>query len=768
MLQHDRIQRTLQLRAAADRAVSALPPEQLHYLEAYARGVNASIELQRSHLPLEFSILRYQPASWTTRDCLLVGLVMFQDLTNSFPSKLNREALTARLTPDLIADLYPVGSWRDHPPALPQVDLTAPQVLPDIPLDESQSKLDRPVPSTPAASTTDLLALSHALAPLCDSCRAGSNNWVVSGTRTATGRPLLSNDMHLSHSVPGIWYQADLAAPTPTGDFHAAGVSLPGVPFIIVGHNAHIAWGFTNLGADVQDVYIEHLRGSGTSAEFQSADGVWHPLLHQSEVIHVHGKPDVTLDVASTQHGDMLTPIISPLLPSETRALALRWTIYDPTTLSAPLLDVNSASDWPSFLSAFANFGGPSQNVVYADDQGHIGYHAVGRIPIRGNPHQPAPSPIPPLLQPAPPTEPNAQTVTPPQPVSQPTPVSPVPVDAVTGNFDWLGYIPFVQLPQAFDPPGGVLATANARVTSENYPYTITLDWAAPYRNERIWKVLSSRDRLAPSDMLTLQNDVYSDLDHVLAQRLAYAIDHSSTKDRRLHQAADLMRNWNGSVDSDAPAPSIVDAARAALWTLILDPRLGSTVAATESISKNTTQPATSSSLYTWGEKTYAAEQIMMHTPARWLPTGYANWDELLTAVVDRGLHEQRAPSDLSKWKYGPAHPVDIEHPIYSKSPILAYLIGLPTGTGVKPQSGDGSTVKEVGRTFGPSERFTADLSDLDHSTLNIVLGQSGNPASPWFLDQWPAWYNGTTLPMPFSTAATNAATKHTLTLNPR
>jgi penicillin amidase len=341
-----------------------------------------------------------------------------------------------------------------------------------------------------------------------------------------------------------------------------------------------------------------------------------------------------------------------------------------------------------------------------------------------------------------------------------------VPVDAVAGNYDWLGYIPFVALPQAFDPPGGVLATANSRVTPDNYPYTITLDWAAPYRNERIWKVLSSRDRLAPSDMLTLQTDVYSDLDHVLAQRLAYAIDHSSTKDRRLHQAADLMRNWNGSVDADATAPSIVDAARTALWTLILDPRLGSTAAATESIPKDTALPATSSSLYTWGEKTYAAEQIIMHTPARWLPAGYANWDELLTAVVDRGLREQHAPSDLSKWKYGPAHPVDIEHPIYSKSRILAYLIGLPTGTGVKPQSGDGSTVKQVGRTFGPSERFTADLSDLDHSTLNLVLGESGNPASVWFLDQWAAWYDGTTLPMPFSTAATNAATKHTLTLN--
>jgi penicillin amidase len=772
MLQHDRIQRVLQLRATADRGISSLPAEQRHYLEAYARGVNAAIEQQRSNLPMEFRVLRYQPAAWTARDCLLVGLVMFQDLTNSFPSKLNREALTAHLAPELVADLYPVGSWRDHPPAQPQVDLTAPQELPDIPLDESQSKLNR---ST--ATTADLIALNQALGPVCESCRAGSGNWVVSGTRTASGKPLLSNDMHLSHSVPGIWYEADLEATAPTGDFHVAGVSLPGVPFIIVGHNAHIAWGFTNLGADVQDVFIEHLRGNGPSTEFQSADSAWHPLLHQTEVIHVKGKPDVTLDVASTQHGEMLTPVITSLLPSETRPLALRWTIYDPATLSAPLLDINSATDWPSFLSAFATFGGPAQNVVYADDQGHIGYHAVGRIPIRGNPDQPAPPPtaptaapaIPALLQPAPPAEPGKPAPVPEatQAVVQPTPASPVPVDAVSGHFDWVGYIPFVALPQSFDPPGGVLATANARVTPDSYPYTITLDWAAPYRNERIWKVLSSRDHLTPSDMLSLQTDVYSDLDHVIAQRLAYAIDHSSTKDRRLHQAADIMRNWNGSVDIDAVAPSIVDAARNALWTLILDPRLGPAIAATESIPKNTAQPATQATLYTWGEKTYAAEQIIMHTPAHWLPSGYTNWDDLLTAVVDRGLRDQKAPSDLSHWKYGSAHPVEIEHPIYSKSPLLGYLIGMRTGTGVQPQSGDGSTVKQVGRTFGPSERFTADLSDLDRSTLNIVLGESGNPTSPFFLDQWPAWYNGNTFPMPFSTAATNAATKHILTLTP-
>ena len=757
LLDHDRIQRILQLRATADRAISSLPAEQLHYLEAYARGVNASMALQRDHLPLEFRVLRYQPTPWTPRDSLLIGLVMFQDLTNNFPTKLSREAIVSRLPAELVNDLYPIGSWRDHPPEQPIIDLTAPQELPDIPLDESQSKLTSP--KIPTASPDDIVALARTLGPVCESCFSGSNNWVVSGSRTTTGKPLLSNDMHLAHSVPGVWYQADLASPAPFGNFHVAGVSLPGFPFIIVGHNDHIAWGFTNLGADVQDIFIEHLRGSSPSEEFQSTDGAWHPVLHQTEIIHVRGNADVTLDVASTLHGGVPTPVISPLLPSEKRTLALRWVIYDPTALAAPFLHINAASDWPSFLEAFSHFGGPAQNVVYADDQGHIGYHAVGAIPLRGNPMDPHP-PAPPAVSSTASPGQNPDQPAPPAPPS--SPLSPVPVDTVSSHYDWIGYIPFVQLPQSFDPQNGVLATANSRVTSDNYPYTLTLNWAAPYRNERIWKVLLGRDHLTAADMLSLQTDIYSDLDHNIAQRLAYSIDHSATKDKRLHQAADILRNWNGQVDANSSAPPIVNAAREALWQLLLEPRVGAEL---RSDTQGHMVPLWK--LYSWGEKSYAAEQIIMHTPDRWLPPGFTNWNELLTAAVSRGLINAQAPNDLSHWKQGQASPVDIEHPIYSRSTFLRALIDMPTGTGIKPQSGDGSTIKQVGRTFGPSERLTVDLSDLDRSTLNLVLGESGNPASPWFLDQWPAWYNGTTFPMPFTTPAVNAATKHSLILKP-
>ena len=732
LVEHDRMQRTLQLRAAADRAVALLAPEQMHWLNVYANGVNASIAEQKAHLPLEFKLLRYEPAPWVPRDSLLVGLAMFQDLTTTFPGKLDREALTAKLAPDLVADLYPVGSWRDHPAGQAAVDLTAPQPeIEQVPLDESQSGLRSPEHVKDLVRATGVLAQVSARYT-CEGCVSGSNGWAVAGTKTRSGKPMLSSDMHLQHGVPGIWYMADLSS----GGFHVSGVTLPGTPFVIVGHNQHVAWGFTNLGAEVQDLYVEQTRGEGEAAEFASGDGSWHKLLHQREVIHVKGGADVVLDVAATQHGGMATPVVSGLYPHEKRTIALQWTIYDAANVTSPFYGINAATDWQSMCAATAKFGGPAQNMQYADDQGHIGYHAIGRVPVRGS-------------------------------LASPTALSAVPTDARDASHEWAGYIPFEAMPQSYDPPGGFVATANARVTPEGYSFPITLDWAAPYRNERIWKVLAARNGLVPTDMLALQTDVYSDLDRVIAQRLAYAIDHAdslkkagdSSKAKRLRQAADLMRVWDGTVEADSAAPAITDAARAALWPMILEPQLGLKMDAKEN--------AETLALYGWDSKQFAEEQIIVHQPARWLPVAYADWNELLTAAVDKGLADGKAPGDLSKWQYGKAHPVDIEHPIYSQSPLVQKVLGMRTGTGVEEQSGDTSTVKQVGRRFGPSERLTVDFSDLDNSTLDIVLGESANPASQWFMDQWTAWYHGTTFAMPFSNAAVKAATQHTLTLVP-
>lgn len=781
---HDRLQRTLQVRASADHALAQMSPTQRHILERYAAGVNASIALQSAHLPIEFRILRYEPAPWTPRDSLLVSLAMFEDLTNTFAVKLARESLVSRLPADsraeLEQDMYPVGSWRDHPPSMPIPDLTIEgPPIPDVPLDESQSLLD---PAAAAGLRTQLASLftgSLALMP-------GSNNWVVSGEHTASGKPLLSNDMHLGHTLPGIWYEADLEAPNGGPEpFHGAGVALPGVPLIVVGHNNHIAWGFTNFGGDVQDIYVETTRGTGSAEEYQATDGSWQSVLHLPEPIKVKGGKDLDFEVLATKHGDAVTPILNTALTPDVtaphgipRVLALRWTIYDPKAVQLPTLEVDSAHDWTSFKEAFRNFGGPAQNVVYADDQGHIGFHVMGKIPIRGIPANAGfPSSLgqdlAPLSQQSAVIRANVDPLDRTEIKAAPAPtipllsgsISPVPA-APSADREWTGYVPFDELPQVFDPASGVIASANARTAPDEYAYPVNLNWAAPYRNERIWRLLLHRKGLKPEDMLAIQLDIYSEFDRMLAERLTYGIDHALTKAtgkartpaevQALRQAANLLRKFDGRMSADSPAASILSAAHASIWPMLLAPKL-----------PHTTR-AEIDHLYLWHSSDYALEQILSHTPPRWLPPDYADWNDFLAAVVLNGLQTTKAPADLSTWQYGGHHTVDIEHPIFEQSEALRYLIGVPTGTGPHPQSGDHTTVKQVDRTFGPSERFTADLANLDQSTLNIVVGQSGNPMSPWFRDQFSAWYRGTTYNLAFSDEAVKSAASHTLTLTPR
>ncbi|HET6208552.1 MAG TPA: penicillin acylase family protein [Terracidiphilus sp.] len=707
LVRHDMAQRVFGFRGLARQIYDHLPPDDHRRFDAYARGVNLFITQHPDSLPPEFRLLMYRPRPWTGADCISIGMMMVDMLDTHWDVKLAREGIAARLNnPKLEADLYPVGSWRDRPPTGEVVDLTQPRPAPPPSRDDEDEDRTQAVLRLDGVESTkvsgDLRDLRAALGlPDCDGCAPGSNNWVISGKHTASGKPMLSNDMHLQLTEPNIWYMADLRAP----GFHAAGVTLPGMPFVIAGHNEHVAWGFTALYADVQDLYVERLDGKGN---YQANDGAWKPLAIDREVIHVRGKKDVAVDVESTDRG----PLLNPILPSEQRPVALKWTLYDTAGISLPLHAMNTASNWADFSGALRLWSWPTQNVVYSDDQGHIAYHAVGRIPLR------------------------------------PGGLIGVPIE--DAQHEWQSYIPFDAMPGAFDPPSGFLATANARVTTGQSPYPISLEFMDPYRVERIYKSLQGRDQLTPRDLLAVQTDIYSEVDQELAHRFAYAIDHAPGMDDRMRKAADLMRSWDGRLTIDSAAASLVTQARAALWPLILEPKLGDLAGQ-----------------YRWGESNFAQEEIIMHGNPEWLPPGYKNWDALLAQAVRRGMEKNgdrpAAPGDVSRWTYGSWHVVDIEHPLSMFLPV----VGRMAGTGAQPLSGDTTTVKQVGRAFGPSQRFTMDWSNIDGSAENIVLGESGNPYSAYFRDQWNDYYGGTTFPLPFSPAAIAGQTRHTLRLLP-
>jgi len=693
LLEHDRRQRVLGLKHNAAVALAAASARDRGYIEAYARGVNAFIDSHLDRLSPEFRLLHYSPAHWKPEDSLLVGENMHQLLNFYWVNEmLARERVANKLGPELAAELYPNSSWRDHPPGAESASL---EEQPE----KKPSPKEKAAPA-PRAAYHFPVAVDPGLVP-------GSNNWVVSGAHTASGKPLLSNDMHLPHQIPNVWYEAHLEAP----GINVAGVTLPGLPFVIVGHNQRIAWGFTNVGPAVTDLFVESFRDDG---QYLTPDG-WKQPEHRREVIHIKGEADEALDVVITRHG----PIITPVLPGESRELALKWVLYDPAAVQAPFFDINTAQNWQEFLQAFARFGGPSQNVVYGDVDGHIGYHATGLIPIRAS----------------------GTNIT--------------PVSGIDNTHEWTGYIPFDKLPWVFDPPSGILATANGRITPDGYQYYLSGEWGGPQRTERIYHVLQSGKKFTPADMLALQLDIYSDFDRFLAQRFVYAIDHNASASARARQAADILRNWDGRVTIDSVAPNLTRSGRRQLTRMILESRLGA--APEEGDSTIGWRD------YHWFMSLVWLETLLMHQPQKWLPPDFSSYDDLLAAAMEATVQGARAPKNLNSWHWADRMALAPTHPVFGSMPIINRW----AGPGRHPQSGNGFTVKQVGANFGPSERLTVDFSNLDASTLNIVNGQSGHILSSHFDDQWDAWYNGTTFNLPFSDGAVAQAKEHELTLAP-
>src|SRR5580658_9352383 len=710
----DKENRTLGMRVAAERAAADSSPEIRGLLDAYARGVNQYIQERTKRLPIEFLALGYKPRSWTPADTYLIALYMNKTLTSTWKEKLNRQWIVQKVGPDRARDLFAEDSPLDH------------FIVGDEAAGSPPPKQEGGAQTTERASAPD--SDSPPFPPReWDAARAflaqfeeesseiiGSNNFVVSGAHTASGRPLLANDTHLQLSTPALWYIVHLTAP----GLNVEGFALPGAPLVIIGHNDRIAWGFTNSNADVEDLYVEKF--SDTNPLEYSADGKALTADVRHEVIHVRGKRDVTLDVVVTRHG--------PIVHRDTaerggRAYALRWTALEPGGLDFGFPLLGEAQDWNSFIETTRHIAGPGQNTIYADVDGNIGFTIPARIPVRANGN------------------------------------GALPVPGDTDEYEWKGYIPFEELPRVENPPEGIIATANARTVGPGYKYYLSDRQAGPYRTARIYELLSGRTGLRAQDCNAIQNDIVSLPNRFLASALLQAAKAQQPADARAQRLIAGLAGWDARATAESVETSFVEYTRRALFVRLLQPYLGDDVTKYE-----LWEPLSVYNDVWWRDKVFL-ENVLRERPAAWLPNGFGNYDELLMASADdavAALKKQTGQENESEWNSGRLHPLDMIHPL-GRAGLLHRMLSI----GPYEQAGTIDTVRAMGVGHGPAMRFVADLANFDGSLMEIPTGESGQYASPYYRDQFTEWFAGRGIPAAFTIVAEDGARAHRLTLLP-
>jgi penicillin amidase len=705
-LSTDKTHRTFGLGSVVDESAKRLSGDLKLAMDAYANGVNAYIDsLNDQNLPPEFRILQYKPRHWVPADSLAVGKLLAEFLSSTWQldpmraslaslPKEKREALLPDISP---LDVLVIGT--DKPTRTASTGQSFRQT--------SQPRFDRELFNQLAQSMLHERELMRSIglsAADYDSLQA-SNNWVVSGKRTATGKPLLANDPHITAAAPGIWYQTELIAP----GMHVAGVTFPGAPGIVLGHNERIAWGATNLGPDVQDVYLEKFDKENpnrylTPSGWRDAQIRHEQIKVRKNLLDPNSVETQTLDVTVTRHG----PIV---LEKDGSRYALQWTALNPETLeSAGLFEANRAGNWKDFTTALTHYTGPTQNFVYADIDGHIGYYGAGRIPIRKSGD------------------------------------GSVPYDGSTDEGEWTSFIPFDKLPHVYDPPSGVIVTANQRIAGTDYPYFLSHVWAQPYRARRISDLIAATPKLTTDDFRKIQSDVYSIGNASFAKGVAKILK-AGNPDESTTKLINDLESWDGMMNADSRMAIIVSQLRTSFRQRIINAALGSLASG-----------------YYWPEQDVLIDRIIAEQPREWLPKEFTSYADLLKASYEdaRQVLTKSLGTDESKWSWGAQTKARFNHAL-AQAPLIGLQFAIPPF----PQNGTPGSGATVNVGANVSMRLIADTSDWDKTLNGIPLGQSGLPTSPHWKDQLDDWRNVTPRAFPFSKAAIANATKEVTILAP-
>ncbi|MGD0186544.1 MAG: penicillin acylase family protein [Roseiarcus sp.] len=660
----DRLIRTLGFYRLAQSSFAALSPWAQARMQAYADGVNAFLDTHKNALPPEFLILGDTPEPWTPADTLVWGKLMSLDLSVNYALESLRAHLAQKLPPDQAAWLFPMP------------------------------KADWPITTSPVAgpSHAELGGPADQFGMLLPERHGASNEWVVSGARTATGKPILANDPHLEIGAPILWYLARIV--TPEGS--VKGGTVPGLPAVLLGENDSIAWGITNAYSDVQGLFVETI-DPANPAQYLTPDGP-KPFEARDETIHVKGAADVVLHIRATRHGPVISDVDADLaaLAGPGKAMALAYTgLSGQDTTAEGLLRINTARNWDEFLAALRLYQTPTQNLVYADVAGDIGFISAGLVPLRKSGDGLAPT------------------------------------DGASGATDWIGTIPFEQWPQLHNPGAGFVFNANNALVPPDHQPTLGQDWEEAFRARRIQQFLDKPDKFSLDVSAAMQADHLS----LAAKDLLPFLSRVTPSDERARQALALLAAWDFVMDKDRPEPLIYTAFMSALHRIMLIEKTGLSMsekgpfAVTTLISLMRDHPS-------WCDAPGKPDPDCRTTLGRALDEGLA-------------LLVKRDGADMSQWRWGHEHVALLQHTVYSKIPLLDRVsdLSVPSSGGFYTlDRGGGFTTpadQPFARTHGAGFRGIYDLADPDKSRFMITTGESGQIFSPHYRDFVPLWIDG-------------------------
>ncbi len=695
----DRFLRTLGVYRAAESAYTALDSDTRRWLDAYVAGINAFLASHSgSDLPPEFTLVGDTPKPWTGADVLAWSKMMSWDLSGNYQDELLRQALLEKLGLAQTNQLMP-----DYPSQGVRITNAGAGGAPIMPL---------------LALSLDVQSTLNMGAGIVGG--TGSNNWVIAGSKSATGAPLLANDPHLGLRTPSIWYLAGIHG----GRLDMVGGTIPGLPGVLSGHNQSIAWGVTNLGPDVQDLYQERLDPSGTHVEY---NGTFEPLKVISDTIIVKDKGALPLTIRISRHGPLISDALDANDPEHPQpmALAFRWTSLDATdTTMKAFFGIATASSWEEFTGALRDYVAPAQNFVYADVQGNIGYYAPGNIPIRAQGD------------------------------------GSVPAEGWTGAMEWSGFIPFEELPHVYNPPSAMIVTANNKAVPDSYPYFLSYSWAAPFRAERITSLLKQQQTLAQSDIERIQSDQYS---LYAAQALPQLLAQTTPSNDQQRKAFDLLSTWDYVTSKDSAAAAIFEAWNYYLQPPVIGDELGAEL------------------LGDYGTKRSFVDLFMLTV----LNDPASPWcDDISTPSVEdcasryqialntalEDLAFRTRSQDPATWRWGDVHLAFFPHQPLDNIRLLRSLFSRTIGNG-----GDGSTVDVApvaadapfDQVHGPALRSVINVSSWEDSKFITTPGQSGHFMSDYYDNMLQAWQQVDYVPMRFTRASVDAAAVGTLRLEP-